>query len=434
MSTERDHPTDGELDLQLTTMARDASRQATSGLDVERALASVQASAGAVGENIAGVEHLSRFAGAGSRRRGVLLASAAAAIAVIVGVAVAVTGGEDAPRTLTPATAPSPAPTTMAPPPESAPVAPSPVTSDAVDDSQPASTTGPPTASSVIVDDEPPTIEPVPFATIEKFDNGGDEFVTAASGSGEGVVVMQKGHIAAQIVSPDDTGTLKLSEEISPLVVGPADVLYAVGDVALIDGQPSMRFVAIPLSGPTAGTVVAESLADWNQYLELPVGAFMLGENGIVDQTRDVGSTVMEYVDRSGEPLGPIDGAGTPVAVDAMALYNGEPADVALLGEDPGWRISSDEVSGDLGPTGPVPAWTGNDGRVFVPVPARDGTTLLATLDPDGSGWWIRLPADWRIVAQGPDGATLVRDTGTTYEFASVDPEIDLRPVVPGQS
>ena len=69
----------------------------------------------------------------------------------------------------------------------------------------------------------------------------------------------------------------------------------------------------------------------------------------------------------------------------------------------------------------------------YVPVLAQDGTNLLATLDAAESSW-VRIAATWQVAAQGPDGPVVVRDTGSTFEIASVDPIIDVRSQDEGQS
>ena len=57
--------------------------------------------------------------------------------------------------------------------------------------------------------------------------------------------------------------------------------------------------------------------------------------------------------------------------------------------------------------------------------PSRDfgpsAMPVVAMLEPDGSGRWIRLPDDWSVVSSDVWGTVLARTTDTALELALLD-------------
>lgn len=424
MNSESKNLSSDDLDRRLSAVARRAAASAAGEVDVEGDLAELHHRLEARDPSLSGNPHPPSY----RRRTGVLVAAVAI---VIVGVAAMVlvvrARGEDDPTV--PATLPKTGTTLL-----SVPVV-IPESDTATMPSEPATTTttSPATSTSspsqvdelpMVDEADPPVIEPTAEVSVDKFDNGQDAQIWVAIGSPEGYVVAQKGADYLEIVGTGGNRRIELTEQVVPLVVL-GNVLYAQGEDAFTDGQPpSARFVAIALTGPNEGSVVAESLQSWVRYIELPVGAFTLGPNGVIDQARDIGATVIDYVNENGDPVTPIAGDHQLVAVDLAALFAAEPA-VVTIDNAPTYRIRTDEATLADGMNGPLPAWSGNS-SAYVPVYAKDGSTLLATLDNAESSW-VRIPANWQIAAQGPEGPVVVRDIGDKYEIASVDPVIDLR-------
>ncbi len=363
-------------------------------------------------------------------RRGRAGVLAAAAAIVVVGVTgLIVVQGRGAKNPSIPATAP-PAPSTPATPstPSTPTTVPAPTVAPTTDNT---TTTSEPAPEAtilqpseqlpIVVELDPNVVEIDVDLSVDKFPNNGDEQIWIAPGSSQGLVIAQKGADYLEFAGPDGTRRVGLAEEVFPLLAVD-NVLYGLGETAVVDGQPSARFVAVALTGPNEGSVIAESLQDWNTYLELPVGAFAAGSQGVVDQARNRGATVIDYVDEFGDPAAPLANAQALVAVDTEALVAGQPATVTVDGV-PTFRIQTDEATGDIGLAGSLPAWSGNWGP-HIPVLARDGTTLIATpAQPEAT--WTRIPAGWSVAAQGADGPIVVRDNGSSYDIATVDPVRD---------
>ncbi len=50
---------------------------------------------------------------------------------------------------------------------------------------------------------------------------------------------------------------------------------------------------------------------------------------------------------------------------------------------------------------------------------------VIAILNPDGTGSWVRLPDDWDVVASDVWGTVLMRRTDTELEFAFLDDALE---------
>ena len=105
--------------------------------------------------------------------------------------------------------------------------------------------------------------------------------------------------------------------------------------------RSGLEFVAISLTGPNAGQVVArQPVADPSLYLELPLGTFGNTADGVVDRVRQPGAVM----------IGHVDAAGMPATVDAGPLWQIDADDVVSDGtrqwtlaieRHPDWRRSS---------------------------------------------------------------------------------------------
>ena len=420
MTSKPNNSADDELDRRVAAIARSESARAVADLDLDAELADFQQRLSSASNEWPGGDR----AGWGTGR-GRALVGAAAVVIVGLSALVIVARARDVDDPTNPATGPAPSatlpPATVAPAPSSAPEA---TTSTPSTTSTATSTSAHQLAEQlpVVVESDPPLIQPTTAVSVDKYPNGGDEQIWVATGSPEGYVVAQKGAPFLEIVGNDGVRRVEIDEQIVPLLVI-GNVLYGMGEVAVTDGQPSARFVAVALAGANEGTVVAESLQGWVAYVELPVGAFARGSTGVVDQARDIGATVIDYVDEDGEPLAPLGSGQAIIGVDFGALFAAEPAVVTVDGV-PAFRIQTDEATLADGMNGPIPAWSGNAGP-HIAVLARDGSMLIATPSFAASPW-VRIPAGWQLAAQGPDGPILVRDTGAAYEISSVDPVVDV--------
>jgi hypothetical protein len=214
-------------------------------------------------------------------------------------------------------------------------------------------------------------------------------------------------------------------------------VIYGLGDPVFDEGNAAVprgfRFVAIATSGTRSGQVVAVREVGLNEYLELPPFFFGHGPDGVIDRGRRIGTTVIEYVDEAGAALD----APTEFPIPAFSDTDGDgfrDRDVIeLTGTDVSWRldIRPDPTNSSpfVGPTPPAPT---SNGRVIYferigpdLVPEQDfgpsAMPVVAILNPDGSGSWVRLPEDWDVVASDVWGTVLMRRTDADLEFAYLD-------------
>ena len=83
------------------------------------------------------------------------------------------------------------------------------------------------------------------------------------------------------------------------IVATPGPVVYGLEPT---EGA-RLEFVAVSLTGSTAGQVVArQPVADPSLYLELPIGTFGSTADGIVDRVREPGAVMIGHVDCHGAP------------------------------------------------------------------------------------------------------------------------------------
>ncbi|MEM9515782.1 MAG: hypothetical protein AAGA42_13100 [Actinomycetota bacterium] len=259
----------------------------------------------------------------------------------------------------------------------------------------------------------PPELALDPLASIPY-----DETTLPAVAIGEiGVIVGLPSESAiASVGFSGEQRVVQLQDELADPDRAPQVVAYGPGDVAyakLPVGPPfAFEIVAIPLSGPNAGTVVARSEPlDAGRWVELPTSSFGHGIDGIVARTRDVGATLLTYVDIDGRPATPTTPTPDfPEADDSLLITNGN-SRVA-------WQL---EIDGQRRPqfaqTGPaVPAPT-NARRIIYPTylgddqldGGDDSLGVVAVLSPDGSGVWASLPEGVEYLASDSPGSVFGR-------------------------
>ena len=93
--------------------------------------------------------------------------------------------------------------------------------------------------------------------------------------------------------------------------------------------------------GDRVGEVVAETEVGVNDYLELPEFFFGHGPTGVIDRGRQVGRTVIEYVDDSGAPLDPIDEFPIPAFADTDGdgIRDNAAGLIEVLDSDLSWQL-----------------------------------------------------------------------------------------------
>ena len=292
----------------------------------------------------------------------------------------------------------------------------------------------------------PPLVVPDPLVAIPLAPNPNGNRISVAIGP-TSVAVLQPAtdvvtliHLGADVDVAASVRDVGIDEQLYSIVLGPGDVLYGFGDAPIIDNIPDARYVAIPLSGERAGSVVAEVSLSWLQYTELPPGAFGHGPDGVIDRDRDVNSTVIGYVDVDGAP---VEWSGPAPPLLTFETDLGDGGRVSVVGSDLAWNLAikkSPDHGGDyVGPSPPAPT---SRGRVIYTdtigpdlSPDQDfgpnQMPVVAVLEPDGSGRWIRLPDDWSVAASDMWGTVLIRTTDDSIEVALLDDALAAIPADP---
>ena len=113
---------------------------------------------------------------------------------------------------------------------------------------------------------------------------------------------------------------------------------------------------------------------------------------------------------------------------------------VAVIGSDLSWQLDirrdAAHAGTDVRPSPPAPT-TGGRVIYFERIGAdltpdqdfgANAMPVVAILNQDGSGSWVRLPEDWDVVASDVWGTVLMRQTDTAYEFALLDDSVPPTP------
>jgi hypothetical protein len=269
------------------------------------------------------------------------------------------------------------------------------------------------TAIAVSYKNPPPPFSPAPFASVRLSSPlqdgiGGTVAVTRA-----GVVVddLQRSNMVTVVDWSGVVGPwVTLAARVSSIVVFD-DVLYG-----LTQSGVDTSMVAIPLSGPSAGQIVRSVPVSSAAYTELPVGAFGLGPNGIVDRVRKVGTQLIGYVDAGGNP----DAATVTIDEHKVVTRAGTTSWSLGIDRDPAWQ------SGLVGPAPAAPSigggavyWTEIGGPADTTSDYPDMTLpVIAELRADGTGSWWSLPDGWHVVASDTSGTVLAKATGDGLTLA----------------
>ena len=378
----------------------------------------------------------------GRRRSPLTLLAAAAAVIGMIGLGlVAVVGGDRTNDTiLTPATGPAisgpvttegetATATTVADVAVTVPSSPEPTATQFVE-------------QTIAVDaaNPPPLIAPTVWRSVP-IDAANVEPLAWVAISDDAVLVNQKGVQSITVLDREGDGRrdVAIEEDVSTITAGPFGVVYGFGDPVFAEDNavvPSaFRFVGISLAedGPVpAGQVFAVAEIDANTYLELPPYPFGTGDTGVIDRTRSIGDTVIEFSEGRDDAIGSL-GVPVPRFAENEAGF-ADSASGRIEIPERGWAWNLDITrdpannSGFAGPSAPAPT-TGDRVMYFERIGAaesiadfaRSAMPVVALLNPDGSGRWVRLPDEWDVVASDVWGTVLMRTTATDFEFALLD-------------
>jgi hypothetical protein len=397
----------------------DAKRQAERSIDVRHGLDELRSSARARTQLYRVEPDDPRWLTA---RTWVVLGSAMAVAAAVVVVLVTIGGPE---QRVLPATVPSEVDSTGAP-----------TSSDlatTVPASVPGSTvpvTAPPVGSGLAVSylDPPARVEPEVFADVQVQGLSADAEPAIAVGE-SGVAVLQPDGTSVTLIGPDSlirNVAFAAGVVVSEIALGPSDVLYGltVRDPPPGQAVPDAAIVAIALSGPNEGTIVAEAPLSAVAYVELPRGIFGHGQQGIIDRAR-FGGQLIEYVDTNGAPL--------TWTGDAPAEFTLGGVDYTTVQSTAGmsWPLQIERdpqhSSSFVGDPPPAAAPDGRGvyatsiGAAIDPDQDFSKSTMpvVATMNPDGSAEWTLLPEDWQLGASDVWGTVLAHvGDDSTVELA----------------
>lgn len=449
--SERD---DKSIDHELSGVAMAATHeheQSVSGNETEAALGAVRSRIAA--GDLGGVPPSIDLARSRRRRSPLILLGAVAAVIGMIALGlVAVVGGRPTNDVITPATVPeTPGPITAPPSiePTTTEVEPEPSTTP-----EPGPVVTAPEAfveQTISVDaaNPPPLVEPTVWRSVPIDASNVEASADVAVGD-QTVVVKQKDVRSLTVLDREGDGRrdVVIEEDIFSITAGPFGSVYGLGSPVFAgDDQAApraFRFVGISLSdgGPAAaGQVFAAVEVDTFRFLELPPYPFGTGDSGVIDRTRNVGETVIEFSEGRDGQVGSL---GVPVprfAENDLGFPDPETGRIVI--PDRGWAWNLDitrdpsNASTYVGPSAPAPT-TGDRVVYFDRIgadlaPDQDfgpyAMPVIAILDPDGSGRWIRLPDDWSVVASDVWGTVLMRTTSTDFEFALLDDVLPAEPI-----
>lgn len=394
------------MDDRLRAIAHAARAEVEAAVDVEGELAATMRRTPIDFEPLLALER--------PRRRAVAWVAAAAVVVVsIAGGLVLVRSGDDGTlETATPETAAITS-ASVSPPTTDRSGTPSTSTSSTVSGEQVAATLA------VDVSNPPPELDLVAFATIPYEEDGRPDVAVGELGI---VVNLPSRGAVASIGFSGEQRTIELSDELvstglGNLVFGPGDVVYGLRPV----GPPfGFEMVAVPLSGARAGEVVARSeslsAAAW---VELPVSPFGHGPDGIVARARDVGATLIGYVDINGAPTTWAGVVPHFATVDDQLVVSTE-----NFAAD--WPL---EINGNRSPqssfTGPAVPAPSTDQRTVYATYLRPGDgerddelPVVAVLEANGAGSWGSAPDGFDYLASDATGTAFGRVAGGSLELS----------------
>lgn len=194
-------------------------------------------------------------------------------------------------------------------------------------------------------------------------------------------------------------------------VAGPGGLLYGL---TFDDATQELAISATPMTGATAGTVVASTpVSDRAQYVELPIGVFGNANSGIVDRSRNVGAVMTPHITITGEPVrqdgypdilqfdgsmvSSIEGSGVlwPLAIERDPEYS------------PGVASAGDSPPVWIAPGSTAAFWTAIGKPASVDGPPT--MPVVAFLNADGTGEWFSIPDDWTVASADIGGLLFIR-------------------------
>jgi len=370
-----------------------------------------------------------------SRRTYLMLSVAAALVVVLIGGLLLIGRGDAATEQLDPVSSAS-TPTQPSTIPETAPssiaeqpIQPPATTATSVPDTTtPATSTSPPAVSvSVPVSyrDPPPLYSPVPFATVDRPSSADSGYEIAV---GDGIIVVTGNDTDITVLDTTTGATTRrqLAVAVGQPVFGPDNVLYGLSFTPPTgeSQMPDAAIVAQPIDSDPIEIVVSVSVSA-NTYLELPLGTFVAGPDGIYDVDRARGK-VMDYVGSAITDL-PLPALIDRPPTDGTVVRSGDGSAEWVLTVEQHPNAAS-PFAGDR-PAAPGPNDTTRVLRYIGPrletEPVDFGTPtqpVIADLQPGTGRWWL-LPDDWSVAQSSAQGTLLVRDVGDRLELAWFEPQ-----------
>ena len=370
-----------------------------------------------------------------SRRSYLVLSIAAALVVVLIGGLLVIGRGDSAIDPVDPvssASTPTPPSTVAQTAPSSIaeqPIQPPATTATTLPDTTtPETSPSPPTVSvslPVSYRNLPPLYSPVPFATVDRPAPaaGGYEFAV-----GDGIIVVTGNDTDITVLDTTTGATTRrqLAVAVSQPVFGPDNILYGLSFTPPTgeSQMPDAAIVAQPIDTDPIAVVDSVSVSA-NTYLELPLGTFVAGPDGIYDVDRAPGK-VMDYV-------------GSAITdLPLPALIDREPTEGTVVRSGDGsaeWVLTVEQHPDAASPyVGDRPAAPGPDDTTRVlryigprleTEPVDFGTPtqpVIADLQRGTGRWWL-LPNDWNLAQSSTQGTLLVRDVGERLELAWFEPQ-----------
>lgn len=365
-----------------------------------------------------------------SSRTYLVFGVAAALVIVLIGGLLAISGDDAAVdpvgpvSSVLPTTQPSTileaAPSTIA---EQPIPAPSTSATTVPDTTAPATSTSPPAVSvSVAMSyrDPPPLYTPVPFAAVERPSSVDGRYEVAV---GDGIIVITGDgtDITVLDIATGATTRRQLAVAVTQPVFGPGNVLYGLSFTPPTgESQTSDAAIVAQSINEDPIAIVDSVRVPAIRYLELPVGTFVAGPDGIYDVVR-TSDKVMDYVGSGLADLPlpafierPLSGGTIVRSGDGSAEW------ILSVEQHPN---AANSFVGDR-PATPGPNGTTRVLRYIGPrletEPVDFGTPTQPVVGDlqSGTGRWSSLPDDWTVAESSAQGTLLARDAGDRLELA----------------